>query len=198
MIVAPLLAPADPMRTDPANQLQAAERRHLLGTDLLGRDVLSRALYGGQHTLLIAALATADRACCPACCLACSARMTRRIAGSRVLHQRVLAFPGLLLALLMLTLLGQGALPLALATGVTQIAPCARVTRSAVIGVRSSGYVEAARGLGATRLRLVMLCTSCRIFSRPCWRIRGVIFAYAILNSAALEFSRLGWGAGHS
>ena len=63
---------------------------------------------------------------------------------------RVLAFPGLLLALLILTLVGQGALPLALATGITQIAPCARVTRAAVIGVRSSGYIEAARGLGAT------------------------------------------------
>ncbi len=150
VILAPLGAPADPLRTDPAHQLEPPGGDHLLGTDLLGRDVLSRALYGGQHTLLIAALATVIAAL-PGVLLGLAAALRSMDRWLTLLINALLAFPGLLLALLILTLLGQGALPLALATGITQIAPCARVTRAAVIGVRSSGYVEAARSLGGTR-----------------------------------------------
>jgi peptide/nickel transport system permease protein len=108
-----------------------------------------------------------------------------------VLINAVLAFPGLLLALLIMTLLGQGAVPLALATGITQIAPYARVTRSAVISIRSLGYVDAARGLGATRLRLVVAHILPNILT-TILAYTGVIFAYAILNSAALSFLGLG------
>jgi len=200
VIVAPLLAPADPMQTNPANQFQAPSGQYWLGTDLLGRDVLSRAFYGGQRTLLIAAVATGI-ALIPGVLLGLVSGMTGADRWIAVFINAVLAFPGLLLALLVLTLVGQGAAQLALATGVTQIAPCARVTRSAVIAVRSTGYIEAARGLGASRLRLIFwhivpnILTTILAYS-------GVIFAYSILNSAALSFLGLGgqpgipdWGA---
>jgi ABC-type dipeptide/oligopeptide/nickel transport system permease subunit len=190
VIIAPLLSPADPMRTDPARQLEPPSAEHLLGTDLLGRDVLSRALTGGQHTLLIASLATMI-ATVPGVLLGLSSGVgaADRIVG--VLLNALLAFPGLLLALLLLTLVGQGALPLALATGCTQIAPCARVTRSAVAGVRSLGYVEAAQTLGATQLRVVMRHILPNILM-TLLAYTGIVFAYAILNSAALSFLGLG------
>lgn len=190
VLIAPLLAPADPMRTDTANQLQPPSSNHLLGTDLLGRDVLSRALYGGQHTLLIAALATVI-AVVPGVVLGLLGTFFWADRLIAVFINAMLAFPGLLLALLTMTLLGQGALPLALATGITQIAPCARMTRVAVISVRSLGYVDAARGLGATRLRLIAAHILPNILTIVL-AYTGVIFAYAILNSAALSFLGLG------
>ncbi len=191
---APLIAPADPMRTDPAHPLQAPDGGHLLGTDLLGRDVLSRALYGGQHTLLIAALATA-LALLPGVLLGLLAVASDSTfewvdRAVNVVINALLAFPGLLLALLLITLLGQGALPLALATGIPQIAPCARVTRTAVLRVRALGYVEAARSLGAGRraiLRHILPNIAATVLAYA-----AVIFAYSILNSAALSFLGLG------
>ncbi len=188
VVAAPLAAPYDPLRTDPSHQLQAPSPDHLLGTDLLGRDVLSRAFYGGQHTLLIAALATAI-ALLPGVALGLLALAADRPVA--VLINALLAIPGLLLALLIMTLLGQGALPLALATGLTQIAPCARVTRSAALSVRSLGYVEAARSLGATRWRLLRAHILPNI-AVTVLAYAAVIFAYAILNSAALSFLGLG------
>lgn len=190
VIVAPLLAPYDPMRTDPVNQLQPPGGAHLLGTDLLGRDVLSRALVGGQHTLLVAALATAI-AVVPGVFLGLLSAIGVADRAVAVLLNALLAFPGLLLALLLLTLLGQGAIPLALATGCTQIAPCARVTRSALLQVRVLGYVEAAGALGSTRLRVVRYHILPNIMM-TILAYTGVIFAYAILNSAALSFLGLG------
>jgi ABC-type dipeptide/oligopeptide/nickel transport system permease subunit len=186
------------MRTNPAAQMQPPDAAHLLGTDMLGRDVLSRALYGGQHTLLIAALATAI-AVLPGVLLGLAALAADRPAS--VLINALLAFPGLLLALVVMTLLGQGALPLALATGITQIAPCARVTRAAVLGARGQGYVEAARSLGAGWVRIVTYHLLPNVLT-TLLAYAAVVFAYAVLNSAALSFLGLGgqpgipdWGA---
>ncbi len=190
VLVAPLLAPFDPTRTDAPNQLLPPSAEHWLGTDLLGRDVLSRALYGGQHTLIIAVLATLI-ALTPGILLG----LLSQVAGAdrlvALLINAALAFPGLLLALLVITLLGQGALPLALATGIPQIAPCARVTRAALLAVRSQGYVEAAEALGASRIRVIARHLFPNILTTVL-AYAGVIFAYAILNSAALSFLGLG------
>ncbi|MEP7293213.1 MAG: ABC transporter permease [Chloroflexota bacterium] len=190
LLLAPLIAPADPLHTDAAHQFQPPGAAHLLGSDLLGRDVLSRALYGGQHTLLIAALATAI-AVVPGVLLGLLGAFGWASRLTAILINALLAFPGLLLALMILTLAGQGALPLALATGFTQIAPCARVTRAAVLGVRSLGYVEAARSLGAGRGRMIFAHILPNILT-TLLAYSAVIFAYAILNSAALSFLGLG------
>ena len=200
VIVAPLIAPDDPMATDTANQLAPPSFDHLLGTDLLGRDVLSRALYGGQRTLLIAGAALLI-ALIPGVLIGVLGGFTAADRVLVVLINGVLAFPGLLLALVIMTLLGQGALPLILATGITQIAPCARITRAAVIAVRSSGYVEAARGLGASQFRLIVAHIAPNILLTVL-AYTGVMFSYAVLNAAALSFLGLGgepgipeWGA---
>ncbi len=149
----------------------------------------ARSLAGGTRSL-IAALATVI-AVLPGVLLGLLGTLGGLDRPLSILINALLAFPGLLLALLLLTLLGQGALPLVLATGVTQIAPCARVTRAAVIGVRASGYVEAARSLGATQLRVVINHILPNILG-VVLAYTGVIFAYAILNSAALSFLGLG------
>lgn len=190
VLLTPTLAPYDPMQTAPVNQLAPPSSAHLLGTDLLGRDVLSGTLVGGQHTLLIAALATTI-AVIPGLLIGLLAVFSTLDRLLSAFMNAILAFPGLLLALLVLTLVGQGAFALALATGVTQIAPCARVIRAAVISVRSSAYVEAARSLGASESRLIAAHILPNILPTALAYI-GVVFAYAILNSAALSFLGLG------
>lgn len=194
VLVGPLIAPYDPMRTEPVNQLQPPSWSHLLGTDFLGRDVLSRALHGGQRTLLIAGIATVI-ALVPGVLIGLASGFGARWldGGLQVIVSAVLAFPGLMFALVVVTVVGAGAVPLA--TGAMQIAPCARVVRAAVMEVRSQPYIQAADALGASRMRIV--------FYHVLSNIQPILFAYAIvifsfsvLNNAALSFLGLGGDPG--
>jgi peptide/nickel transport system permease protein len=190
--LAPTLAPYDPMLTDSGALLQPPGREHLLGTDLLGRDVLSRVLYGGQRTLLAAVLATVT-AVCPGLLIGLLTGINPGWIDKIItaLLNAVLAFPGLVLALVVLTLVGVGIVPLALAVGGTQIAPYARVTRSAVMAVRSMEYVLAAEALGATRRQIVSRHILPNI-QPTLIAFSLVVFSYSILNGAALSFLGLG------
>lgn len=192
VLLAPVLSPLDPMQTETAAQLQPPSGEHLFGTDLLGRDVFSRALYGGQRTLLIAVLATAA-AVVPGTLvgLVAGAKAGKLDAIIVMLLNALLAFPSLMLALVALTLLGTGILPLAIATGVAQMASYARVARSAAIAVRTMGYVEAAYGFGATGWHIMSdhILPNVRM---TLLTYAGVVFSYSVLNSAALSFLGLG------
>lgn len=190
ILLAPLAAPYDPMRTETANTLQAPSAAHWFGTDALGRDVLSRALYGGQHTILIAGAATLI-AVLPGVLLGLLSAVGWLERPIAVMTNAVLAFPGLLLALLVITLMGQGAFQLALATGLTQVAPCARVTRAVVKVVLAQGFVEAAKGLGAGQGRIIFRYVLPNAIGTVL-AYTAVVFVYAILNSAALSFLGLG------
>jgi ABC-type dipeptide/oligopeptide/nickel transport system permease subunit len=192
LLAGPLIAPQDPMLTDPANQLQPPSQAHLLGTDLLGRDVLSRALYGGQRTLLIAGLATII-ALVPGIVIGIISGLSSPLldSGIQVFVSATLAFPALMLALVVLTLIGAGAFPLALASGVAQIALCARITRASVLEVRSQMYIQAAKSLGATPVRLIVYHVLPNI-RLPLFAYAVVVFSFCVLNAAALSFLGLG------
>lgn len=190
--LAPIIAPADPMKTDPAGQLQPPGRDHLLGTDLLGRDVLSRTLHGGRRTLLVAALATLI-AVTPGALLGLAAGTLggKFDAVIVALVNALLAFPGLMIALVALTVLGTGILPLAIATGAAQVASYARVARSSAIAARSMGYVEAAEAMGARQRRIITGHILPNV-QQTLLAYAGVVFGYCILNSAALTALGLG------
>src|SRR5690349_10525896 len=122
LLAAPLLQLPDPSRTDVSNTLAAPSLEHLFGTDNAGRDVLSRSLYGGQRSILTASLA-ALIAILPALLLGMLAGMSSRVDKTFViLLNTLLAFPSLLLALVVLTLLGRGLMPIAIAIGISQLA----------------------------------------------------------------------------
>lgn len=196
-LLGPALAPHDPHSTGADVQLQAPSGDHWLGTDLLGRDVFSRFLYGGQRILLIAGVATIF-GIVPGVLLG----LTAAFADPRIdglingLLDALLAFPGIILALLLLTLLGSGTpLTVALATGAMQIATCARVTRAAAINVRSSGYIEAALGYGAARVQII----TAHVLPNIMYTLLAyfvVMFSFNILNGAALTFLGLGGAPG--
>jgi peptide/nickel transport system permease protein len=160
-LLAPLIAPYNPNEQH-ANGLGALgeplapSRAFVLGTDNLGRDVLSRILYGARVSLLVACLASGL-----AMTVGVSVGALAGYAGGWVetvlmrLVDTMMAFPPLLLAAALAIALGPGALTVVLAIGFAFWTPMARVVRGDVLSLRENQYVEAARASGAGRLRVV-------------------------------------------
>ena len=197
-----LLVPTDPMAADTARVLLAPGPGGPLGTDLLGRDMLARLLWGGRQTLGMAAVALTV-----AVGLGLPTGLAAGTLGGWIeavlmrLVEAQLAFPGLLMAMAVVALLGPGVGSVAVAVGLAAAPAYARVARSAALAVLSQPYVEAARAVG---------CTEWRILVRhvlPNAAATLVAFAatqlgWVLLNGAALNFLGLGvrlgtpeWGA---
>jgi len=188
VFVFPLLWSSDPMLTDLESQAQFPNATHLFGTDLLGRDVLSRTLYGGQRTLVSAGLSTL-LAIIPGTAIGFLMGWYRGWVDHLIMIfiNATLAFPGLLFALLIMTLMGQGVFPMILAVGLAQIAPYTLITRTAVISIRSMAYIEVAEALGASRWHITTQHILPNI-APTLLAYLGVTFAYSILNGTSLSF----------
>ena len=158
-IGAPLISPYDPVLDTDYTQLRAApSSSHIAGTDHIGRDVLSRAIYGTRVSLLVAFIAVliGDT-------FGAMWGITAGYLGGKfdMLSQRFLeimmSFPTLILAMLLLLGLGAGVKTVIIAIAVTRIPVAVRVIRSVVLGVKEYTYVEAATALGASKLRIMAL-----------------------------------------
>ena len=190
-LLAPWIAPVDPMALGGA-PIAPPSSAHWLGLDHLGRDVLSRLLFGGRWTLG-AGLLAATVAAVPGILLGL---LSGYFEGpidtliSRIIDL-LLAFPRLLLALGIVAWTGKGLLNVALATGLAGLPIIARVVRSATRAVRHQSYVEAAWALGASQSAIVR---------RHVWpNVVGSILVivtlqmgWAILDISALSFLGLG------
>ncbi|GAA2535648.1 ABC transporter permease [Streptomyces koyangensis] len=146
-----LLATYPPDRVDPVAALQGPGGTHPLGTDQLGRDVLSRIVHGTRLTLVLG-LGSVLISVVAGTVLGLVA-----VAGGRVLDEAVMrltdilmAFPGLLLALLVVAVLGPGTTNAMIAIGAAAAPAFARLVRGQALVVRESGYVQAARVLGTS------------------------------------------------
>jgi len=200
--LAPLLAPAGPLVADPARVLLPPGQGGLLGTDFLGRDVLARLIWGGRWTLQMGALAVALTVG-----LGLPVGLVAGSLGGRTdavlmrLVDGLLAFPGLLLAMAAVAVLGTGLTPVAVAVGLAAAPPYARVARSVAMEVRAQPYIEAACALGCSPWRITMRHVL------PNAAPSLIAFAttqlgWLLLNGAALNFLGLGappgtpeWGA---
>lgn len=191
-LLAPLLATHDPRATAPEAQLQPPSREHLFGTDLLGRDVYSRVLYGGRRTFGVALL-TALITLGPGLVIGAVAGFAGGWLDATLmtLLDALLAVPALVLALALVTLLGSGSVQIAVAVGIAGIPPYGRVARAAVLQARSRPFVEAARAIGA-RPGGILMRHILPTIAPPLLAFAGVTLSWAILNSAALIF--LGFG----
>jgi len=192
VLLAPRLAPAGPSIVDPAHVLLPPGQGNPLGTDFLGRDILARLLWGGRWTLRMGALALMA-----AVGLGLPVGLAAGSLGGRTdavlmrLVDALLAFPGLLLALAAVAILGTGLTAVAMAVGLAAAPPYARVVRSIALEVRGQPYVEAARAVG---------CSPWRIAVRhilPNALPALIAFAatqlgWILLNGAALNFLGLG------
>jgi peptide/nickel transport system permease protein len=201
-LFAPLVAPYDPIALHVQDRLQNPSTTYLLGTDELGRDVLSRLIYGTQTSLAVGAIALAIAASVGTLL----GLLGGYIGGSadsvimRVLDG-LLAFPSIILALAIITALGSGLGNAMLAIGIVTIPNFARIVRGCVLSMKQKEFVEAARASGATA-RYIMLRVVLPNSLSPLLVQASVSFANAILTEAALSFLGLGvqpptpsWGA---
>jgi len=146
---APWLSPYDPTVQRLGEILQGPSRSHPLGTDQYGRDVLSQVLHGGRVSLQVAltAVAVAGLAGVPLGVLAGFYGRGVDAVLMRLMDV-VFAFPSLLLAIALVAFAGPSTVTVMVAIGAVYVATIARITRAAVLTVRSEPYVEAARSLG--------------------------------------------------
>lgn len=195
-VCAPVIAPYNPRQTSISEPLQKPGRQHLMGTDALGRDVFSRVLYGGRKTLGVSitglVIAAAGGFCLGFLPLLVHRRLHRL---AQVTINSLLALPPLVLALVIITLVGQGTWQLALAVGCAQIAAYAQITRLYVTAGYTQDYIIGAMAAGASRWRIMTYHILPNALP-GLLAYAAVVFSYNIINSAALSFLGLGGDPG--
>src|SRR6516164_11542341 len=191
-LAAPLLAPYDPLAQNLGNTLAAPGRAHLLGTDNVGRDVLSRVIWGTRVSL-VAGLVSVVLAVCAGSVLGvvagyCGGRIDGVV--MRVMDA-VLSFPPLVLALALGAVLGAGLGGVLLALGVVYTPTFARLMRGQVLTITARDYVDAARALGASGWRVAARHVVPNAIN-PIIVQASLSVAFAILAEASLSFLGLG------
>jgi len=156
-ILAPLLAPVSPVEIDLNQTLEPPSRNHLLGTDELGRDQLSRILYGTRTSMVLGLVAVVVAATLGAAIGLLSGYISGLFDGIVMRTMDfILAFPALLLALLVIAVLGPGLTQVLIAFGIGGIPFYARLMRTMALSIREREFVQAARALGASPFRIIV------------------------------------------
>ncbi len=202
-VFAPLLAPRDPAQLDLAGRLLPPGHGHWFGTDELGRDILSRTLYGARISLMVAISVVSF-----SLGIGLVAGLASGFYGGWTdtvlniyLTNAFLALPGILLAIAFVAFLGPGLFNLILALSISGWVGYARLVRAQVMAVKEREFVEAARALGASDLRVVWRHILPNIV-QPLIVQAAIGMAGAVLAEATLSFLGLGvpppaasWGA---
>jgi peptide/nickel transport system permease protein len=191
-LLAPWISPHNPIAVDPDNARLSPRPGHLLGTDELGRDVLSRVIWGGRVSLPVAFVAVG---------VGLLAGVTVGVvAGYRAgatdlvlmrLVDAILAFPALLLAIALVAALGPKLVNVMIAIGIVQIPVYARLTRAQVLQTKNLDFITAARALGVSPLRLIARHLLPNLLNPIIVQI-SLSAAFAILAEATLSFLGLG------
>ena len=201
-LCAPVLAPHDPMEQNLYARLQPPSLEHPLGTDDFGRDILSRMIYGSRISLRIGG-ASITAALLVGTLLGLWAGYWGGWPDTLIMRcmDLLLAFPSILLAIAIVAVAGPGIDNAIMAVSVVLIPQFARLVRSSVLTVRETAYVEAARALGAGRMRILFvgILPNCMA---PIIVQTTLGLGTAILDAAGLSFLGLGaqppmpeWGA---
>jgi len=151
-IAAPWISPYDPDAQSLADRLQGPSALHLLGTDALGRDTLSRVLHGGQFSLSVALITTLF-----SLLVGTVLGLISALRGGWLdeiflrVNDLLLALPEIVIALLIIAVMGPGFLTMVLSVGVVAWTPTARLVRSMAAQALSTHHVEASKHVGASR-----------------------------------------------
>ena len=202
-LLAPWIAPANPAAQDLPSRLQAPSRTHWMGTDELGRDTLSRTMYGARISLMVAIS------------VVCGCGFTGLVIGmlagyaggwfdrfvNLLLINAFLSFPGILLEIAFAAFLGPGISKVIMALVITGWAGYARLARAQVLKVKELEFILAARSLGASHIRILARHLFPNIL-QPILIQATIGMAGAILAESTLSFLGLGvlaptpsWGA---
>lgn len=201
-LAAPLLAPYSPTKIDVVNRLHGPSAKHFFGTDETGRDVFSRVLYGGRISLRVGLISVSI-----AVLLGVSLGLISGFYGgvADLLIMRLidimLAFPGFLLALAIIAMLGPSLINAMIAVGIGEAPGFARLVRGSVLSVKEQDFVLASQVVGASNRRLMWHHILPNTIS-PVVVLATLDFPVAILIAASLSFLGLGaqppsaeWGA---
>ena len=191
-LAAPLLAPYDPLAQNLGNTLARPGRAHLLGTDNVGRDVLSRVIWGTRVSLVAGLVSVALAVVAGTLLGILAGYFGGRVDGFVMrLMDAVLSFPPLVLALALGAVLGAGLTGVLLALGVVYTPTFARLMRGQVLSIEARDYVDAARALGASGWRVAWRHVAPNAIN-PIIVQASLSVAFAILAEASLSFLGLG------
>ena len=201
-VLAPYIAPYDPIRQDFAESLKSPSWKNPMGCDEFGRDILSRVIFGARISLYIGVIAVAIGFLIGVPIGALSAFYGGWLDMTvQRLIDTLMALPGILLAIVVVSILGINLQNAMVAVGVSSIPVFARLMRSSVLAIREEDFIEAARAAGMGNLRILTRHVLANSFS-PVLVQTSFQFANSILWAAALSFLGLGaqpptpeWGA---
>lgn len=201
-ILAPLLSPYDPNESLGGARLLAPSADHWMGTDNLGRDLMSRLIHGARISLIVGLGASLIGTI-----VGVLLGLLSGYAGGAIdevmqrLIDSMMAFPGLILALALVAMLGPSVRNVLIAIAIGSIPSTTRVVRGAVLGVKQEDFVLASRALGASGWRIAFFHLLPNI-AAPVLILGSVLFGTAIIAEASLSFLGLGvqpptpsWGA---
>ncbi len=191
-VIAPTIAPYDPDEVDILHQLEPPSPVHLLGTDLYGRDILSRIFFGGRITLVVGLISVAIAAFI-GIILGLISGYYGGIADSLIMRfvDILLSFPRVLLALTIVGMLGPGLLNVMIAVGIAGITGYARLVRGTVLSTREEVYVEAARAIGCPDMKILFRHILPNVVG-PVIVLATLDVASAVLAASSLSFLGLG------
>lgn len=191
-IGAPLVAPSDPYAQFSGKALEPPGPAFVLGTDQFGRDVLSRVIWGARISLYVGILSTALGTTSGAFLGLLSGYFSGRVDLTvQRLMDVMMAFPSLVLALALISVLGPSLANVIIAIGVVLVPTASRVLRSTVLTVKETQYVDAARAIGASHTRVLLWHVMPNCLA-PYIVLATSDIAAAILTEASLSFLGLG------
>lgn len=201
-LLAPWLTQYDPVVQNLAkSQLAPGAEGHFLGTDNYGRDMFSRLVYGARISLLVG-ITSVSLGLIGGLVLGLLSGYYKKLDGIIMRFVDLLfAFPGILLAMLIIAMLGTSLVNVVIAISIWSIPTCARIVRGSVLSVKKQEYVMAMKSLGASDARIILkhILPNC---TAPIIVFATMRMATAILSTAALSFLGLGaqpptpeWGA---
>ena len=196
------LTPYDPYHASPEESLLPPSWSHLMGTDLIGRDVFSRVLFGARISMLVGFISVGISATIGVT-LGLTAGYYGRFVDTIIMRfiDTLMAFPGILLALTIIALLGPGILNVMIAVGIGGVPSYARLVRGSTLSIKEEVYIDAARSVGASDWRIMRDHILPNAFP-PVLVLISMSYGWAFLSAASLSFLGLGaespaveWGA---
>ena len=191
-VFAPFIAPYDPIKPDASSSLQQPSRAHLLGTDLLGRDVLSRIIYGSRVALMVGVIATSIAAI-----FGVAMGLVAGYFGGWInnvimrITDALMSLPSIMLALAVAALLGGGLVNVMISVGISLIPTYCRLMCSEVLSIKESDYVVATVLGGAGNVRIIFKHVLPNAFP-PIIVLITLNMGIAIMAEASLSFLGIG------
>jgi peptide/nickel transport system permease protein len=201
-IFAPLITFHDPVKQNlAAGELAMLSENHWLGTDNYGRDVWSRLVYGARISLAVGSIAV-TLGLIGGVTLGLLGGYYKKLDGVIMrIVDLLFSFPGILLAMLIIAILGTSLVNVAIAISIWSIPSCARIVRGSVLSIKEKEYIMAMKSLGASDLRIMIKHILPNAFA-PIIVFATMRMATAILSTASLSYLGLGaqpptpeWGA---